>query len=285
MQPLSEEQFQQLKENIEREGVRDPLTMWKEKGLLVDGHHRFKIIQELGLSWETVPVIYQSFDSIEDVKDWMILNQLGRRNLNSNELSYLRGKLYNREKGKRGGQEGNSNYSGRDECANLTHSSTAEKIANDFSVGERTIHRDSDYAKGVDIIGNEDPNLKADILSGKKKVSKAIVQKLGKKGKVDGRTSLNELIEISRGEAEETMKARKEEEKKDAKEEFIKNMTEIHDYKEFYVIREQILTLFKDHLDDIESAVPDETKYLLGITNRLHVLVEHHWDNVVSKEK
>ena len=38
IQPLSEEQFQQLKENIEQEGVRDPLMVWKEKDLLVDGH-------------------------------------------------------------------------------------------------------------------------------------------------------------------------------------------------------------------------------------------------------
>ncbi|GJM64837.1 ParB N-terminal domain-containing protein [Persicobacter diffluens] len=282
IKPLSDDQFLQLKENIALDGVREPLLIWKEKDLLVDGHHRFKIIQELKLPWESVPVVYQSFDSIEDVKDWMIRNQLGRRNLNSNELSYLRGKLYNREKGKPGGQEGNSNFSGKVDGDNLSPSTTAEKIAEDHGVTKRTVLRDADYANGLDQIGQEDPNLKADILSGKKKVSKAAVQKLGKEGNVNGRSSLDKLIAISRDQAEKTLEASENEAKKDPKAEFIKNMTEIHDYKEFDVIKEQIKTLFNEQFSCIEDTMPEESKYLLGMANRLHELIEHYQENATT---
>lgn len=74
--PLSDDEKKQLKENILRDGIQDPLKVWS--GILIDGHNRYEIAQAHGLEFKTVEM---QFDSRDDVKIWIIQNQLGRRNL------------------------------------------------------------------------------------------------------------------------------------------------------------------------------------------------------------
>lgn len=82
--PLTSEEFKQLERNILEEGIRDPLVTWN--GILVDGHNRYRIAQEYDIDFETVE---KEFADINAVKEWMINNQFGRRNL----PAYERGKL------------------------------------------------------------------------------------------------------------------------------------------------------------------------------------------------
>lgn len=74
--PLSADEFETLKKSILKEGIREPLLVWR--GILVDGHNRYKIATELNLPFEKKEI---TFESEEDVKVWMIDNQKGRRNL------------------------------------------------------------------------------------------------------------------------------------------------------------------------------------------------------------
>jgi ParB-like chromosome segregation protein Spo0J len=60
--------------------------------ILIDGHTRYKICQNLGKS-SNIKV----FD-LETTKDWIILNQLGKRNITKETKSYLRGLQYKNEK-------------------------------------------------------------------------------------------------------------------------------------------------------------------------------------------
>lgn len=79
--PLTDEEFRQLEENILRDGIRDPLVVWKTPSgneVLVDGHNRLKIAQKHNLKYETV---YMTFDDFDDVKLWIWRTQAGRRNL------------------------------------------------------------------------------------------------------------------------------------------------------------------------------------------------------------
>jgi hypothetical protein len=57
-------------------GCLDTLKTWQ--GILVDGHHRYKICQKHSLSFQTEELF---FDDREAVKIWMIRNQMGRRNI------------------------------------------------------------------------------------------------------------------------------------------------------------------------------------------------------------
>ena len=60
-----------------------------------DDHNRYRIATEHGLTYETVQ---KDFESREHVLNWIISNQLGRRNLNPNQIAYLRGRRYENEK-------------------------------------------------------------------------------------------------------------------------------------------------------------------------------------------
>lgn len=82
--PLTSEEFKQLERNILEEGIRDPLVTWN--GILVDGHNRYRIAQEYDIDFVTVE---KEFTDMNAVKEWMINNQFGRRNLNNYQRSVL----------------------------------------------------------------------------------------------------------------------------------------------------------------------------------------------------
>lgn len=81
--PLTDEEFKQLEENIVRDGIRDPLVVWHVPNgddILIDGHNRWKIAaKHAGIPFD---IKRMNFDLRDDVKAWIIQNQLGRRNVN-----------------------------------------------------------------------------------------------------------------------------------------------------------------------------------------------------------
>lgn len=84
--PMSEEEFRQLRENIISEGkVRDSIKTWN--GVILDGHNRWKVIQEFPQTPFQVEEL--EFSARNEAKGWMIRNQLGRRNLPNYERAKL----------------------------------------------------------------------------------------------------------------------------------------------------------------------------------------------------
>jgi N6-adenosine-specific RNA methylase IME4 len=81
---LSVEEFKQLEENCLAEGIRDAIITWH--GYIIDGHNRYEIATKHELKYESIE---KSFDSEDDVKEWMIHNQFGRRNLSNYQRSVL----------------------------------------------------------------------------------------------------------------------------------------------------------------------------------------------------
>jgi hypothetical protein len=140
--PLQESERAGLEHSILTEGCRDPLVVWEETGILVDGHNRYAICTTHHITY-TVKTL--SFPNREAVFQWMIANQLSRRNLPPKFVSYLRGKQYLLEK-----QQGKRTDL---TCGQFVHKSkTAQKLATEYGVNERTIRRDSDFAQQVDTI-------------------------------------------------------------------------------------------------------------------------------------
>jgi DNA modification methylase len=82
--PLTKEEFRQLETNCMAEGIREKILTWK--GFIIDGHNRFEIATKWDLDFETES---KHFDNEEAVKEWMILNQFGRRNLSNYQRSVL----------------------------------------------------------------------------------------------------------------------------------------------------------------------------------------------------
>lgn len=111
--PLQKEESNQLEKNILTEGCREALLIWQTTAnvldttstqisavyILVDGHNRYGICLKHKLNFKIHLI---SFDSLKEVRDYMIDNQLGRRNLIPEQASYLRGLRYNTEKQEKG---------------------------------------------------------------------------------------------------------------------------------------------------------------------------------------
>jgi N6-adenosine-specific RNA methylase IME4 len=82
--PLTESEFTQLEKNCINEGIRDPLIIWNNT--LIDGHNRYFIAIKNNLSFSTVE---KFFENESKAKEWMILNQFGRRNISNYQRSIL----------------------------------------------------------------------------------------------------------------------------------------------------------------------------------------------------
>tara|TARA_R110000803_G_scaffold180545_1_gene242975 strand:- start:489 stop:1655 length:1167 start_codon:yes stop_codon:yes gene_type:complete len=82
--PLTNEEFKQLENNCLEEGIREKILTWN--GFIIDGHNRFEIATRWDLDFETES---KYFKDEEAVKEWMILNQFGRRNLSNYQRSVL----------------------------------------------------------------------------------------------------------------------------------------------------------------------------------------------------
>lgn len=105
---LHQDEFQQLEENILKDGIRDPLIVWGET--LIDGHNRYEIAQKHSLQYKTISY---EFNTRNDVIIWIIKNQFGRRNLSSYDRSKLALKLKPviAEKAKENQEQGVNQYS------------------------------------------------------------------------------------------------------------------------------------------------------------------------------
>jgi ParB-like chromosome segregation protein Spo0J len=168
--PLSKQELGVLEQSILKDGCRDPLVVWPKDGgiILVDGHNRYRICQKHGVSFKIRKI---HFFDLEEVKVWMVDNQLGRRNLNPDQLSYYRGVKYLTLKKSKGGYT-NVLSKGQNEL------STTQVLARHFNVSESTIKRDAKFAAGLNAIGRSNPKLKARILSGESNVKKSDIQVL-----------------------------------------------------------------------------------------------------------
>lgn len=102
----------------------------------------------LALSISPVGIVgYSPLASTPGAIDWIINNQLGKRNVTPEQASYLRGRKYNREKQAHGGQ-----IPGTREQNVPSIKDTAEALAEHFKVSDMTIKRDGQFAEAVDKI-------------------------------------------------------------------------------------------------------------------------------------
>jgi hypothetical protein len=171
--PPKEEELHTLERELLAERVcRDPLVVWKGQNTLLDGHSRHTLCQKHGIPFQ---VHEMDFADREEAQAWMMRNQLGRRNLREENVSYLRGKLY--QSRKRQGQRTDLT-SGQNVQKSGT---TAAALAEEFHVDEKTIRRDEQYAKDLDTVAqikDRGEAIRQKVLAGEVKLTKGEVAKL-----------------------------------------------------------------------------------------------------------
>lgn len=189
------EEFRQMEENIVSEGkIRDPLVVWAGKNILLDGHNRWAIYQKHQdvLPFPTIEEL--PFDDECAAEDWVLFNQLGRRNLSPEQCSVLRAQVYRTMRKAHGGDRRSEEFSS-DQNGHLKGNSerTAEKAAERLGVGRTTIIRDEQFLRGLEAAEEVAPGFKDEVLTGETKAKKAEVAELRNKEPEDRLQAIEEI--------------------------------------------------------------------------------------------
>lgn len=176
---LTKAEYEQLKSSILADGCRDAIVVWKEEGILLDGHNRHAICSEHNRKFKKIEM---SFGGRSEAQNWVILNHMGRRNLTEDQRFYLIGKLHREAKGAVGGDGSNqyTNSNGVKVSPLLSDidqpeqtvidkkGRTREKLAVAAKVSPKTVERAQIYANALDDVASKvnDPTIKDKIISG-----------------------------------------------------------------------------------------------------------------------
>ena len=174
--PISLAEFVQLEENILTEGqILTPIAVWN--GVIVDGHNRFKILQ----NYPHIPYTIKEmkFENRYEAIAWMCNQQLGRRNLRPEHFKYLIGRRYSAEKQIKRLRDEKGQYlpGGHDDHLD-DGLKTSERIAQEIGKSERYVRRAEDFADGLDIADEIMPGAKEKVLNGDVKVQHWDVESL-----------------------------------------------------------------------------------------------------------
>lgn len=188
---LTDDEYSQLETNIQQEGCREALLLWNttfdkmgmpDNGdavyVLIDGHNRYGICQRNGIDFK---ILLRDFPDLEQVKNYMIDNQLGRRNLTPERMAYLRGLKYltmKRQAGRPVQGISESNLTQVEDAPTEIKQAprTDQLLADQFQVSPKSIRLDARYAKGIDKL---DEPLKKKVLGRTVKVNKSDIIALG----------------------------------------------------------------------------------------------------------
>lgn len=139
LRPLSGDEQQRLEWSVLKDGILDPIKVWvcDGKTYIIDGHNRYDIYQRYPTDIPSGYTIRElEFTSEDEVLEWIIENQLRRRNLNQNERVLYLGQLFEMRKKRRGGLHKNEDGG-----------ATAEQIAEEQEVSSRTVTRAAEIAR------------------------------------------------------------------------------------------------------------------------------------------
>lgn len=142
---LTPEEFERLEQSVLKNGMLDPIKVWEEPNtgryIIIDGHNRYNILKKNNLGfkyWEDYKIMYaDELPTRDDVKCWMLEQQLGRRNLSDAEKYEIVQKFKSVF-----GQKAKKNQSlGGKGSANLPKVDTRKEMAKATGVSEGTYRK------------------------------------------------------------------------------------------------------------------------------------------------
>lgn len=176
--PLTAEEYAGLEESILSEGCRDALVVWGDT--LIDGHNRYEICTKHNIPFKTVT---KDFASREDVKLWMIGNQLARRNINNYARTTLECLSDEIQANRKKNQGMRTDLFVKSQKSQVEHETvnTAKEVARRANVGEQTASRVMTINKSIDaaianngtVAGQNPEELKRQLMNGDITVNKA----------------------------------------------------------------------------------------------------------------
>lgn len=174
--PLSALEYEQLEENIIKNGCREPICIWNET--VIDGHNRYEICHRNNIPFHIQEI--SDIDGDEDAIVWICANQLGRRNISEKARKMLIGERYNAELiiNSKKNKHGHNQYTVKKEIKKAASHATAEKIAKEYSISETSVRRYAQYSKVMNIMSETNPELFRQIKDGYLKFTREEISKM-----------------------------------------------------------------------------------------------------------
>ena len=176
--PLTSEEYKQLEKNIVENGFDRNFPIMEWQGFIVDGHNRYDICKKHHIE----PIIGTlAYKTKEEVMEWMLDIQLGRRNLTPIQKIAITEKyrpIYEkqaRENQLSGLKNQNNNVLVNLPKRQVNPINTSEKLASIANVSEKT------YRMGAKILNSDNEKLKQEVLSGEKSINAGYKELTGKK--------------------------------------------------------------------------------------------------------
>lgn len=168
--PLTDEEYKQLERNIVENGFDKNFPIMEWHGYVVDGHNRYKICKEHNIADYVVGTL--AYETKEEVMEWMLDIQLGRRNLSPIQRIAITEKyrpIY--EKQARENQSANGGDK-KSQSVNLPTPNNPEdkidvreKLASVAGVSGKT------YSMGKKILDSDRDEIKEKVLSGEMSIN------------------------------------------------------------------------------------------------------------------
>lgn len=170
MPQLSDDEYTELENSLLKDGFKgSPIIVWHD--IIIDGHNRYEICKKHSIPYEVKEL---EFDSKEEVIQWMIRAQLGRRNLTPLQrikLVETYRPVYEKQakenKSANGGNKKSESEKSTTPIKPKEKIDVRAKLASDAGVSTNT------YSKGKKILDSNNTELIRQVENGEKTINKA----------------------------------------------------------------------------------------------------------------
>jgi len=166
MPVLSPDALAQLEASIVKEGCRDPLIVWENGGkqILLDGHNRLVICDVHGIKYKVIFKGRKEIPNRDAAIEWIIRNQLARRNLTPEQFTLYLGKLYDAQR--RQGTRTDRTSAQNEQKLDGEQETTAERMAREHGVSPATVRRAGELADAIEKLKKDDPEIEQRFIRG-----------------------------------------------------------------------------------------------------------------------
>ena len=195
--PLTDDEYKQLEKNIVENGFDKNFPIMEWHGFIVDGHNRYSICKKHNIEYVVGTLGYETKD---EVMEWMLDIQLGRRNLSPIQRIAVAEKyrpIYEKQAKERqatstGGANPQltPNLVEADKTNNRSENETNSKLAKIANVGKET------YRQAKRVLDSNNEELKNRVLSGEASISAGYKELQNEKKKEQFSDNQNEEYNI-----------------------------------------------------------------------------------------
>lgn len=173
--PLTDEEYKQLEKNIVENGFDKNFPIMEWHGFIVDGHNRYDICKKHNITDYVVGTL--GYETKEEVMEWMLDIQLGRRNLSPIQRISIAEKyrsIYEKQAKENlslGGRNGGLNNTSKPSQNSSKASSVENKIDVRAKLAETAGVSTDTYSKGKKILESNNEEVKKAVLSGEMSIN------------------------------------------------------------------------------------------------------------------